>query len=128
MTDLVACIGTGKGTWTGVLKLANRQEFEKVFLVANAWTKDTLKMNKSNITFVLINSDDKTTAIRDSIIKQLQGKISAFEVAVNIDSGTGKEHTALLTALIQMGLALRFVVFEGDSMEEISMNMSYGLE
>jgi hypothetical protein len=128
MTDLIACLGTGKGTWTGVLKLANRQEFERVFLVASPWTKETLKMNKNNISFVMINSDDKTSAIRDSIIKQLEGKVKDFEVAVNIDSGTGKEHTALVTALIKLGLALRFVVCEGDSMEEVSTNISYGGE
>lgn len=124
MTDLIACLGTGKGTWTGVLKLVSKPDFEKTFLVVNQWTKDNLKVSKPNLNFVIINSDDKTSIIRDTIISQLHGKIAGFEVAVNLDSGTGKEHTALVTALIKLGLALRFVVCEGDNMEEVSTNLS----
>jgi len=125
MTDLVACLGTGKGTWTGVLKLINKLEFENIFLVVNQWTMENLKIKKDNLQFVLINSDDNTSKIRDSIIKQMEGKVKGFEVAVNIDSGTGKEHTALITALIKLGLALRFVVAEGESIEEVSTNFTF---
>jgi 5S rRNA maturation endonuclease (ribonuclease M5) len=124
MTDLVACLSTGKGTWTGVLKLVNKPDFEKVFLVINAWTKDNLKLKKDNVCLITIDSDDKTSAIRDTITQQLEGKITGFEVAVNIDSGTGKEHTAIITALIQLGFALRFVVAEGDEVKEVSTNLS----
>jgi hypothetical protein len=119
MTDLVACLGTGKGTWTGVLKLISKPDFEKIFLVVNQWTKESLKINKPNMNFVIINSEEKTTKLRDDIVKQLEGKITGFEVGVNLDSGTGKEHTALLTALIKLGLALRFVVAEGEEIEEV---------
>ena len=125
MTDLVACLGTGKGTWTGVLKLVGKQDFEKVFLVVNDWTKQNLKLQRENMHLVVINSDDRTSIIRDTIINQLHDKISGFEVAVNLDSGTGKEHTALITALIKLGFALRFVVAEGDSIEEVSTNISF---
>ncbi len=119
MTDLVACLGTGKGTWTGVLKLVSKPDFEKIFLVVNSWTKESLRLNKPNLNFVIINSDDKTSKIRDDIIKQMEGKITGFEVGVNLDSGTGREHTALIAALIKLGLALRFVVAEGEEIEEV---------
>jgi hypothetical protein len=125
MTDLIACLGTGKGTWTGVLKLVSKSEFERIFLVVNSWTKDSLKLKRDNLFFITIDSDQKATTIRDDIIKQLDGKIKDFEVAVNIDSGTGKEHAALITALIKLGLALRFVVCEADEIEELSTNMSF---
>ncbi len=124
MTDLVACLSTGKGTWTGVLKLVNKQDFENVFLVVNSWTRENLKLKKDDLVLVNINSEDKTSVIRDSIINQLQGKIKGFEVAVNIDSGTGKEHTALVTALMQLGLALRFVVCDGEEIDEVSTNLT----
>jgi len=120
MTDLVACLGAGKGTWSGVLKLMNSGKFQNIFLIVNGWTRDNLKMQKENLHLIIINSDDKTANIRDAIVKQLQGKINDFEVAVNIDSGTGKEHAALATALMKLGLSLRFVVAENDDVEEIS--------
>jgi hypothetical protein len=119
MTDLVACLSTGKGTWIGVLKLVNKPDFEKVFLVINTWTKDNLKLKKDNVYLITIDSDNKTSAIRDTIMQQLEGKITGFEVAVNLDSGTGKEHTALISALIKLGLALRFVIAEGEDIEEV---------
>ncbi|MBN2052927.1 hypothetical protein JW756_05460 [Candidatus Woesearchaeota archaeon] len=128
MTDLVACLSTGKGTWTGVLKLISKLEFDNIFLVANQWSKENLKIKKQNIHFIIINSEDNTSKIRDSITSQLEGKIKGFDVAVNLDSGTGKEHTAIITALIKLGFALRFVVAEGDEIEEVSTNVSYGGE
>ncbi|MFH0869668.1 MAG: hypothetical protein V1866_01260 [archaeon] len=128
MTDLVACLGAGKGTWSGVLRLMNSGKFQKIFLVVNEWTRDNLKMQNENLHLVIINSDDKTVNIRDSIVKQLQGKINDFEVAVNLDSGTGKEHAALATALMRLGLSLRFVVAENDDVEEVSYSEHIELE
>lgn len=125
MTDLVACLGTGKGTWTAVLKLVNRKDFEQCFLIVNAWTKQSLQLKKDNLNLILIDSEAKTTRIRDEIINQLKGKVKGFEVAVNLDSGTGKEHAALIAALIQLGLAIRFVELQGEEIEEISRNESF---
>ncbi len=120
MTDLVACLGAGKGTWGGVLKLINSGKFQKIHLIVNQWTRDNLKMQRDNLNLVLINSDDKTAKIRDAIIAQLKGKIGDFEVAVNLDSGLGKEHTALITALVKLGLAFRFIVAEDDKVEDLT--------
>jgi hypothetical protein len=128
MTDLAACLGTGKGTWTGVLKLVSQPGFEQSFLVVNAWTKQNLQLQKDNLHLVVINSEDNTNKMKDDIIKQLEGKVKGFEVAVNLDSGSGKEHTALVTALIQLGFALRFVEMDGDNLTEISQNQSFACE
>ncbi|MBN2459593.1 hypothetical protein JXB28_04885 [Candidatus Woesearchaeota archaeon] len=125
MTDLVACLGTGKGTWTGVLKLVSRQDFEQCFLIVNSWTKQSLQLKKDNLHLVVIDSEAKTASIKEEIIKQLEGKIKGFEVAVNLDSGAGKEHTAVVTALIQLGFALRFVEMDGDDMIEVSQNQRF---
>jgi hypothetical protein len=124
MTDLVACLGTGKGTWGGVLKLVGKAEFENIFLIVNEWTTKNLQLDRKDVQLVIINSDDRATIIRDTIISQMHGKIKGFEVAVNMDSGTGKEHTAMITALMKLGLAFRFVVAEGDKVEEVSFSLS----
>lgn len=120
MTDMVACLGAGKGTWSGVLKLMNSGKFQNIFLIINEWTRDNLKMQKENLHLVMINSDDKTANIRDAIVNQLQGKINDFEVAVNLDSGTGKEHAALITALVKLGLSFRFIVSEDDRIDDLT--------
>lgn len=119
MTDLVACLSTGKGTWTNVLQLVKKEDFENVFLIVNNWAKDNLKLERENLHMVVVNSDSSTKAIQDKITDELKGKIKDFEVAVNIDSGSGKEHTAIITALMKLGLALRFVGFENEQIIEL---------
>nr|MCK4929783.1 hypothetical protein [Nanoarchaeota archaeon] len=118
MTDLVACLSTGKGTWVNVLKLVNKEEFEKVFLIVNQWAKDNLKLERKNLNLIVVNPNDKIQVTRDKIINELKSKIKDFEVAVNIDSGSGKEHTAIISALIKLGLAFRFVVAEDEEIVE----------
>ena len=114
MTDLVACLSTGKGTWTNVLRLVKKEEFENIYLIANNWAKENLKLERKNLHMVVVNSNDSTKTIQGEIENELKGKIKDFEVAVNIDSGSGKEHTAIITALMKLGLALRFVGFENE--------------
>jgi hypothetical protein len=128
MTDLVACVGTGKGTWTGVFRLAAMPEFESAFLIVNEWTKNTLKMDNPKIKLIMVSDTQPTMPMRDSIIAQLKGQVRGFEVAVNMDSGTGKEHTAMITALMRLGLAFRFVVFENEKMEEVSYDLQMPTE
>jgi hypothetical protein len=124
MTDLVACLGAGKGTWTNVLKLAAKPEFEKAFLIMNEWTKNTLRIENPKISSVVIDSEAKAIVIRESIVSQMKGKTRSLEVAVNMDSGTGKEHTSMITALMKLGLAFRFVVLEDERIEEVSYDLS----
>ncbi|MBN1793287.1 hypothetical protein JW826_06405 [Candidatus Woesearchaeota archaeon] len=128
MTDFVAVLGVGKGTWTNVLKLAARPEFENVFLIMNEWTKNNLKLEKQNVHAVIIDSETSVGKIRDSIASQLKGKAKGLEVALNIDSGTGKEHTATITALMRLGLSFRFVSFEDEKIEEVSYDLHLSAE
>ncbi|MBN2141823.1 hypothetical protein JW711_00695 [Candidatus Woesearchaeota archaeon] len=125
MTDLVACLGAGKGTWTGVLRLASRSEFENVFLVMSEWTRQNLKLEKQNVHSIVVNSDTNTSTsmLRDSIVSQLKGRVKGMEVAVNIDSGTGREHTAVMTSLMRLGLSFRFVAWENEKIEEVSYDL-----
>ena len=53
------------------------------------------------------------------IHKQLQGKIDDLEVAVNLVSGEGKEHMALLSALMKLGLGIRLIALTKNGVEEI---------
>jgi len=121
-------VGAGKGTWTNVFRLAAMPEFESAFLITNEWTKNTLKSENPKIKIIVINDMQTTAQIRDSIVAQMKGTVKAFEVAVNMDSGTGKEHTAMITALMRLGLAFRFVVFENEKMEEVSFDLQIPTE
>ncbi|MBI2581945.1 hypothetical protein HYV87_02330, partial [Candidatus Woesearchaeota archaeon] len=101
MPTLIACLSTGKGTWAEVSKIAQSQEWNKVFLITNQFGKDNYTPGK-NTELVLVDSfpDTPTTIITEQVKKQLKDKIADFEVALNFVSGTGKEHMALLEAVL----------------------------
>jgi len=111
MTDLIACLSTGKGTWTELLKIIDSVEWENIFLVTNEFGVKNFSCRKK-VNFVIVDERKPAKEIMNDIIKQLHGKISSFEIALNIVSGTGKEHTAVLAALLKLGLAVRFVSYE----------------
>jgi len=122
MPTLIACLSTGKGTWTEVNKIIQSQEWNKVFLITNQFGKDNFTPGK-NTELVLIESfpDSPTTIITEQIKKQLKDKIADFEVALNFVSGSGREHMALLEAVLQLGLNFRLVTLNRNNVEVLGL-------
>ena len=55
----------------------------------------------------------------DEILNNLKGRIKSSEVGVNVISGTGREHMALVSALLQLGVCIRLIALTKDGIEEI---------
>jgi len=108
MTDLIACLSSGKGTWGHVAKVIEGMEWNKVYIITNEFFKD--KLNVKNAEIISVDSKKTITEMSVEIKKALDGKINDLEVALNIVSGEGREHTAVLSALLSMGLGIRLVV------------------
>ena len=117
MTDLVACLSTGKGTWGHVGRLINDQEWGNIFLITNEFGKDKFTADKK-AEMIVINPNQTITALVEDIKNALDGKLSG-DVAVNLISGSGKEHMALLSALLKLGVGIRFVALTGDGIKEV---------
>ena len=122
MPTLIACLSTGKGTWAEVNKIAQSQEWNKVFLITNQFGKENYTPGK-NMELILVDSfpDTPTTIITEQIKKQLKDKISDFEVALNLASGSGKEHMAVLEAVMQMGLNFRLVTVNRNNVDVLGL-------
>lgn len=112
MTSLITCLSTGKGTWTTVAKTIAAHEWDKVFIVTNEFGKDKFQL-KANMEFIVI-ADGPLQPMVEQIRRSLEGKIADLQVAVNLDSGTGKEHMAVISAVLRLGLALRLVTASAD--------------
>ncbi len=112
MTELVALLSTGKGTWSEVVKLISNNDWEKIYLITNDFGRDSFKKT-DNIEFVVIDPSKGVDALIASIMSQLKGKIKGTEVALNMISGSGKEHMAALSSLLKLGLGIRLVVYDG---------------
>jgi hypothetical protein len=117
MTTLVACLGTGKGTWAEVRQLIHAESWEKIFLVTNAFCRE--KFTDSKAEFIVVDDLQPPTLIAAMIIGQLKGKILDTEVALNMISGGGNMHMALMSALLKLGFGIRLVTLSDDRMEEL---------
>ncbi len=118
MTEFIACLSTGKGTWGHVARLMQAQAWDKIFLLTNAYGKENFTADDKT-ELVEINENMGIKELRDDIKAKLQSRIKGTEIAVNFVSGSGKEHMALVSALLQLGIAIRFIALTKDGMEEI---------
>lgn len=108
MTDLIACLSTGKGTLGHVSKVIEGMEWGNVYLITNEFFKDKFNSSKK-VEMVLIDTKKTITEMAADIRKALEGKINDLEVGLNIVSGDGREHMAIISALLQLGLGIRLV-------------------
>ncbi|MFH1133408.1 MAG: hypothetical protein V1735_02880 [Nanoarchaeota archaeon] len=106
MTELIACLSSGKGTWAEVAHIMQAESWDAVYLVSDEFGREKFQ---GKAEFVLINDNMPITMMSRIIREQLQNRIKGTEVAVNFSSGSGKEHMAMLSAVLQLGVGLRFV-------------------
>ena len=118
MTELVALLSTGKGTWTEVIRIMTGHEWDKIYLITNEFGKENFKP-KENTELIVINFEESIELVIDHIIKHLKERITGTEVALNLASGSGKEHMALLSALLKLGVGIRMVTFSINNIKEI---------
>lgn len=119
MTDLVACLSSGKGTWGHVARLMADPAFENVFLVVDNFSKDNFKIDRQNVHLIVVDPEKPLTVLSEDVKNQLKGKLRGFDVAVNLVSGSGKEHMALLSAVISLGFGIRFVALTQEGVKEL---------
>lgn len=115
MATLIACLSTGKGTWGHVSALIKQEEWDKIFLITNDFGKEKYS-NEKAFELVIIDSNKKSEDLVEDINSALTGKILDTEVAVNLISGSGNEHMAVLSAILKLGLGVRLVVAGSDKM------------
>lgn len=118
MTDLVACLSTGKGTWTEVIKLIQTGTWDNVYLITNQFGKDNFKADEKT-KLIVINDFESIEKISQTIYNNLKGKIAWTDIAVNFVSGSGKEHMALLPALLKLGVGIRIVTVDDGKIKEV---------
>ncbi len=127
MTSLIACLSSGKGTWAHVDKLIEEQEWDNIFLITNEFgiknfkpgTQTQSDSSPKKVEYVVIDSNKFLSEITEDIKKQLENKIADTEVALNLISGTGKEHMAILSAVLKLGLGIRLTALTPDGVKEI---------
>ncbi|MBD3249857.1 hypothetical protein GF336_07460 [Candidatus Woesearchaeota archaeon] len=118
MTNLITFIGSGKGTWAHVQEVIKNEEWEKIFIITDEFGAKNFQAEKE-VEFILVNPKRYLKDLSLDIKKNLEGKIMDTEVAINFISGNGKEHMALLSAILKLGLGMRFVALTPKGVKEI---------
>ncbi|MEX0921006.1 MAG: hypothetical protein WDZ62_01960 [Candidatus Pacearchaeota archaeon] len=104
--ELVALLSTGKGTWGQVSGLIKHGDWEKVIILGDKFAKDF--KHEKQFEFIQVSLDQRLKDLKEDFSKKLKGKIDGTEVALTIASGDGKEHMALISALLHLPVGIRF--------------------
>ncbi|MBR9691988.1 hypothetical protein GOV06_04320 [Candidatus Woesearchaeota archaeon] len=118
MTSLIACLSSGKGTWAHLSKVIEGQEWDNIFLITDDFGVKNFSTEKK-VEYIIIDSNKFLSEIIKDIQAQLENKIADTEVALNLISGTGKEHMAILSAVLKLGLGIRQVALTPDGVKEV---------
>jgi hypothetical protein len=106
--EFISLLSSGRGSWGQVSGLINRREWENIILIGSE-TPENFSTNKKH-EFIKINTSKPIVDLKKEILEKLKGKIKGTEVALSIASGEGKEHMALISALLSLPAGIRFVV------------------
>ena len=109
--ELVALISSGKGSWGQVAGVINRGEWDSIILIGNDFAKRFT--SEKDFTFIETKGGN-LTEMKEDLSKKLKGKIKGTEVALSIASGDGKEHMALISALLGQPVGIRFTALTKD--------------
>lgn len=115
--ELVALLSSGQGTWAQVSGLMKYGEWDKVFLIGDEFAKKF--SHEKKFEFIKVDLSKNLKELREELIKKLQGKFSGMEVALSIASGNGKEHMALMSALINLPMGIRFAALTKDGVIDL---------
>ena len=110
--EFIALLSSGKGTWGQVIGLINRGEWDKTIIITNDFFKPTISRFNFNKKTEIITADfDKgITKVIEELKEKLKNKINGTEIALSIASGKGKEHMAIISALLQLPVGIKFAV------------------
>ena len=120
MPTLIASLSTGKGTWAEVNRIMQSQRWDTIFLITNQFGKENFT-TQSNVQLVVVDTNLDPTPLCELILQELRGKITDFDVALNLVSGSGKEHMAILEAVMELGLNFRLVSLNKGQFEVMGM-------
>ncbi|MFH1711352.1 MAG: hypothetical protein ABH840_03505 [Nanoarchaeota archaeon] len=105
--ELIALLSSGKGSWAQVAGLINKGEWDNIILLGDSFAEKFTTDKKHE--FIKIDTNKKLVDLKQEILDKLKGKIKGTEVALSIASGEGKEHMALISALLSAPVGVRLV-------------------
>ncbi|PIN92810.1 hypothetical protein COU54_05340 [Candidatus Pacearchaeota archaeon CG10_big_fil_rev_8_21_14_0_10_31_24] len=108
--ELVIFVGKDKENWGQLTALVNRMDCEKIIVVKNSQAEGFPINSKCHV--ISIEDSLPLVEMKKQLVEELKPKLSGdFEVALSLASGSGKEHMALLSALLSVPVGVRLAVY-----------------
>ena len=120
MTSLIAIVSSGKGTWQQVSSLIKNKKWTKVYLICNQFAYENFNIDANLALKLRIDEDNPQNNIK-ALSTFFKKEIKDFEVAINLISGSGMEHMAILSAILKSGLGIRLVYVQNNQVKEFEL-------
>jgi len=118
--ELVCLLSSGKGTWAQVSGLIKYGDWEKIILLGDDFSSQfQVEEKKDQVEFIRIDLKKRIKDLQQEFKEKLKGKIGGTEVALSIASGDGKEHMALISALINLPVGIRFAALTKEGIVDL---------
>ena len=114
--EFVAYVGTDKENWGQITALMNRLENEETVLVMAKQVSGFPTNERCKV--ITIDPTRPLVELKEEILTKLRPVVKGdFEVMVSLASGTGKEHMALIAALLNAPVGVKLVVYTKDGIQ-----------
>ena len=115
MSDLIACFTTDNHH-KHLHRLINESEWDRIFIVT---TKEIISRHKFEKEVIRVIVDP--TKPVDEYVNDIKNKLTGYflEAGLNLVNGTGKDHMALLSAIMKKGMGFRLVAVTKNGVEEV---------
>jgi len=115
--ELVALLSSGKGTWAQVAGLMKQGTWDKILIIGDDFAKQFT--HEKPFEFIKVDLNQRIKDLKEEFKKKLEGKFEGMEVALSLASGDGKEHMALVSALINLPVGIRFMALTKDGILDL---------
>lgn len=121
MTDLVALRSSDPGTQKHVDHVIAGRPWNRVFLISPTTpaAQGPFDHLLPHVEVVPIDFSQPIQAVIDTIAQALKSKISGTEIGLNLISGNGKEHMAVLSAVLKCGVGFRLIALTKEGVVEV---------
>jgi hypothetical protein len=111
MKTFLGVLSTGKGTWGQVAHIIDNTDYDNVYLISNEWAQDKFTCSKK-VNWIIVDPRKGFSEILEDIEKQFPKDIK--EIELNIHSGSGKEHSAILAILKNKGINYKIITINAE--------------
>ncbi|MBM3232699.1 hypothetical protein FJZ18_00845 [Candidatus Pacearchaeota archaeon] len=115
--ELIAYVGKDKENWGQITALANRGEWDKIILIKDK----SLSEVPSKGEVIEVDANRPMLDLKTDLMEKLKKKVSGeFEVALSLASGNGKEHMAVISALLNLPVGIKLVVYTKEGIQYVT--------